>query len=433
MANSVTAAELVSYLDDTHARTLRLVTDLDPGQMLGPKLPIVNPPAWEIGHLAWFSERWILRNLDHQPSLLPQADVLYDSSAVAHDQRWDLPLPSVTETLAYLEQVKDALRRRLQDHGDPVAQEDVYFYLLAIFHQDMHAEAFTYMRQTLAYPAPAGAAAAPETAGPLPGDSEVPGGPFLLGAMPLQRFAFDNEQPAHPVELAPFRIARAPVTNSEYGGFVEEGGYRRREFWDDAGWDWRTRSGIQAPKYWRRSGDGWEARRFDRWAPLAPHAPAMHLSWHEAQAWCRWAGRRLPTEAEWEMAAACEATDGGIGLLTRRLYPWGNGFPTAAHASLDGGAPAGMDVAALSAGDSAFGCRQMIGNIWEWTASTFAPYPGFSPGPYRDYSAPWFGTHKVLRGGSWATPARLVWNSWRNFFTPDRNDIFAGFRTCALL
>ncbi len=431
MANFVTAAELLAHLDDAHARTLRLITDLSPDQMLGPRLPIVNPPIWEVGHLAWFNEYWVLRNLDRRTPLMIAADSLYDSSAIAHDRRWDLPLPSVADTLAYLQAVKDTLGQRLRGHGNSVPEKDAYFYLLVIFHQDMHTEAFTYMRQTLGYPAPAGAFAKSMSDGPLPGDLDVPGGRFLLGAAPTRSFVFDNEKWAHPVELAPFRIARAPVTNMEFASFVDDHGYHRREFWDNPGWEWRMQAGMEAPKYWRRNGADWEMRRFDRWTVLAPHAPVMHVNWHEAQAWCRWAERRLPTEAEWEMAAACEVAGGHVDGTRKRRYPWGNEPPTETHANLNGRALTSIDVAALPQGDSAFGCRQMIGNVWEWTASTFEPYPGFSPDPYRDYSEPWFGTRKVLRGGSWATPARLVWNSWRNFYTPDRNDIFAGFRTCA--
>ncbi len=432
MVHPLSPQTLLAHIDDTHARIRQLVAGLDQEQMIGPRLPEVNPPLWETGHLAWFSERWILRHLDGRAPLLPQADALYDSSAIAHDRRWDLPLPTITGTLAYFDSVTDAIRQRLYSHGGEIPQDDVYFYRLALFHQDMHAEALTYTRQTLAYRAPpSSAAVAVAATGPLPGDAEIPGGRFMLGAMPDQAFAFDNETEAHPVELAPFRIARAPVTNAEYAAFVDEQGYLRHEFWDDAGWRWRMQAQADAPRYWSRSGGGWTLRRFDRWIPLPPDVPVMHVNWHEARAWCRWAGRRLPTEAEWEMAAACEKTDGCVDPARKRLYPWGNDPATAAHASLDGAAPGDLDVAALAAGDSAFGCRQMLGSIWEWTESTFEPYPGFSPGPYRDYSAPWFGTHKVLKGGSWATTARLAWNSWRNFFMASRNDIFAGFRTCA--
>jgi len=433
MVKPIMTSGLIAYLDDARARTLQLIHGLSAEQLMGPRLPIVNPLRWEIGHLAWFHEYWILRNLDGRAPLLPQADSLYDSSAVAHDRRWDLPLPSIAETLDYMQAVQDALRARLRAHGDPVPTRDTYFYLLTIFHEDMHAEAFSYMRQTLAFPAPDKLSISGTSAGPLLGDVDVPGGRFMLGATQAQGFVFDNEKWAHSVTLAPFRIARAPVTNAEYMGFVEDDGYHRREFWDSAGWAWRVQTGLDAPVYWRSNGNSWQIRQFDQWIALAPHAPVMHVSWYEAQAWCRWAGRRLPTEAEWEMAAACEPTADGKDLAKRkRRYPWGDEPPTAAHANLNGTGFACLDVAALPQSDSAFGCRQMMGNVWEWTASVFAPYPGFSPDPYRDYSAPWFGTRKVLRGGSWATPARVLWNTWRNFFTPERNDIFAGFRTCAL-
>ncbi len=433
MIKAFSTAELISFLDDARARTTRLIADLSSDQLIGPRLPIVNPLRWEIGHLAWFHEFWILRHLDDRAPLLPQADALYDSSNVPHDRRWDLPLPSFDDTLAYMQAVQNRVRNRLHAHGDMVPEKDAYFYLLTIFHEDMHAEAFNYMRQTLAYPPPAGMLPVVTPAGPLTGDVDVAGGVFLLGAAPGHGFVFDNEKWAHPVHVEPFRIARAPVTNAEYARFVEDSGYLRREFWDDAGWDWRTQSDLTAPVYWRRGKTGWEARHFDRWIAPSPHAPVMHVSWHEAQAWCRWAGRRLPSESEWEMAAACEHAHNGYTLAEhKRRYPWGDAPPTSVTSNLNSTSPGPVDVAALAQGDSAFGCRQMMGNVWEWTASAFVPYPGFSPDPYRDYSMPWFGTHKVLRGGSWATPARLLRNTWRNFFVPERNDIFAGFRTCAL-
>ena len=433
MNQTVTASQLIAYLDNARERTLRLVRGLNPEQLMGPRLPIVNPMRWELGHLAWFHEYWILRKLDGRPPLLAQADALYDSSTVDHDRRWDLPLPSIDDTLDYMKSVQDALRRRLLAQGDALPERDIYFHLLATFHEDMHAEAFTYMRQTLAYPAPEGATLAGVVTGALPGDVEVPGGSFLLGANPEDGFLFDNEKWAHPVTVGPFCIARAPVTNSEFLQFVEDDGYRRPEFWDESGRSWLALTGLHAPVYWRCDSGRWLIRHFDQWNPPQPHAPVTHVSWHEAQAWCRWAHRRLPTEAEWEMAAACEPGHNGSGIATRkRRFPWGDEVPTSRHANLDGAAGRTVGVAAAPEGDSAFGCRQMIGNVWEWTASTFTPYPGFSPDPYHDYSVPWFGSRKVLRGGSWATPARLLRNTWRNFFTPERNDIFAGFRTCAL-
>jgi iron(II)-dependent oxidoreductase len=232
--------------------------------------------------------------------------------------------------------------------------------------------------------------------------------------------------------VAPFAVARAPVTQSEFAAFVEAGGYRTRTAWSEEGWRWREAARAEHPVYWRRgSGAGWSRRQFDRWVPLEPHRPVLHVNWYEADAYCRWAGRRLPSEAEWEVAAACEPAPGGSVLASRkRRFPWGDDPPTPARAQLDGRSMGCADVGAFPAGDSAFGCRQMIGNVWEWTASDFLPYPGFEPDPYQDYSQPWFGDHKVLRGGCWVTRARMLRNTWRNFYKPDRRDVWAGFRTC---
>jgi iron(II)-dependent oxidoreductase len=332
-----------------------------------------------------------------------------------------------------MRQVQDRVAAHLAD-DPPDARRD-YLAQYGVFHEDMHTEAFTYTRQTLGYPEP-GIGVSPDPAwqaGGFAGDAEVPGGQFLLGAQPGGDFCFDNEKWAHRHEVRPFRIARAAVSNAEYAAFVDDEGYRRREVWDGAGWAWREERGLDHPVYWRRGADGWELRRFDAWAPLPPHAAVIHVSWHEAQAYCRWAGRRLPTELEWEVAAAGEPTADGRHLASRkRRYPWGDAPPTPRLANLDGGALGTIDVGALPAGDSAFGCRQMIGNTWEWTDTVFGPYPGFTPDMYQDYSQPLFGSTRVLRGGCWATRGRLIRNTWRNYYGPDRNDVFAGFRTCAL-
>jgi len=260
------------------------------------------------------------------------------------------------------------------------------------------------------------------------GDVLIYGGTLLLGATPDEPFVFDNEKWAHLVLVQPFAIARAPVTQAEFAAFVDDEGYRRPELWSEAGWTWRQTAKAEQPSYWQRQGHNWLRRDFDRWVALEPNRPVLHVSWYEAEAYCRWAGRRLPTEAEWEAAAACDPKLTG----QRRRYPWGDAPPDATRAQLDGYALGCCDVAALPEGDSACGCRQMLGNVWEWTADDFGPYPGFTPDPYRDYSQPWFGTHKVLRGGAWPTRARLLRNTWRNFYKPDRRDVWAGFRTCAL-
>jgi iron(II)-dependent oxidoreductase len=419
------ARTLAAWLEDARGRTLSLIEDLSDQQLLGPHLAIVNPLLWEIGHVAWFQEKWVLRR-SGQPSLRPDADALYDSSAVAHDTRWDLLLPARARTLAYMRQVLERVLDRL--HGRGPTQEEAYFPQLALFHEDMHAEAFLMTRQTLAYPAPAWfgrVGGSPVDGGQCQGDVTVPGGTCSLGAVPESGFVFDNEKWAHPVEVKPFAIARAAVTQAEFLAFVEDGGYRRPELWGEAGWKWREKQGAEHPVYWRRGDVGrWWRRQFDQWVELEPNLPVHHVNWYEAEAYCRWAGRRLPTEAEWERTAA--------GSGRRQRFPWGEPPPTAAQANLDGLAAGCLDVGALGDGNSSNGCRQMIGNVWEWTASDFLPYPGFVEDPYKEYSAPWFGSHKALRGGCWATRARMLRTTWRNFYKPDRRDVWAGFRTCAL-
>jgi len=432
------ASELAENLTEARARTLELVEDLTDDQLLGPRLPIVNPLGWEIGHLAWFQEKWLLRR-DGRESLRTDTDALYDSSQVPHDNRWDLPLPSRTQTQAYMQAVLnralDCLNSR---EPDP---ESVYFHRLVTLHEDMHAEAFTYTRQTLGYAPPRLRLVSDEEpegtsrGGPHPGDAEIPGGTFLLGATHDLAFVFDNEKWAHPVKVNPFRIALSTVTQAEFAGFVEEGGYRRRDFWSPAGWDWRVKEGATSPVYWRRErGGSWQRRLFNTWVALEPHLPVIHVSHFEAEAYCRWAGRRLPTEAEWEMAASVESPPEDRGIRERkRRFPWGNDSPSPAHANLDSRHLGCVEVGCFPEGDSPSGCRQMIGNVWEWTASDFEPFPGFVVDPYKEYSEPWFGGgFKVLRGGCWATRSRLVRNTWRNFYTPDRRDVFGGFRTCDL-
>jgi gamma-glutamyl hercynylcysteine S-oxide synthase len=418
-----------AQLRASRARSRALTQDLRGEQLSGPLLPVVNPVLWELGHIAWFQEHWCLRwrgDGSLATSVLPGADALYDSAAIAHDLRWDLPLPVLGATLAYQDRVLDLVEERMwREPGNPSL---AYFVQLAAFHEDMHAEAFHYTRQTLAYAAPqlplrdAGrAAGAPAGSG---GDASIPGGRYQLGAGRDVGFVFDNEKWEHPVEVRPFKLARCTVSNAEYTEFVEEDGYLRRELWSEAGWSWLQQSAARAPQYWRKQDGRWQQRRFDVWAPLSSREPVMHVNWHEAQAYCRYAGRRLPSEAEWEIAAACAGTP------AKRRYPWGDTPPDAWRANLEANAP--IAVGALPAGASAHGCLQLIGNVWEWTDTDFGPYPGFEPDPYKEYSQPWFGTHKVLRGGSFATPARLIRNTWRNFYTPERYDIFAGFRTCAI-
>lgn len=425
--------QLAVWVCDARQRTLDLVADLDDDQLLGPLLPTVNPLLWEIGHLSWFSEKFVLRDALGQPPILPQADAIWDSGAIPHDTRWHLALPSRAETTAYMGQVRDRIAAAV---ADPACTDVVrHLALYTVFHEDTHTEAITYTRQTLGYPAPAlpglaGTSAADPDAGDLPGDAHVPGGTHLLGALRADPFVYDNEKWAHPVQVGPFAVARTPVTQSEFAAFVDDGGYARPELWG-AGEEWLQASGATHPLYWRRDGDGWARRHFDRWVALEPARPVVHVCYWEAAAYCRWAGRRLPSEAEWEVAAGAEPGDPGL-RAARRPAPWGGQDAAPEHANLDWRAMDTVDVGAHAAGDSAFGVRQMFGNVWEWTASTFRPYPNFEQDAYRDNSWPWFAEgRKVLRGGAWATRARYLRTTYRNYFTPDRRDVLAGFRTCS--
>ena len=355
---------------------------LTDGQQRFPMVATVNPPRWEIGHVGWFQELWCRRHRSDappSPSRLANADEWFDSSAVPHDTRWNLPLPEWPAIHAYLDATLDDTLSALRRTHDG----ERYFFELALYHEDMHAEALLMSLQTLALPAPSRLPLRAD-AEAAEGDAAVAGGTFRLGAereAVARRFVFDNEKFAHDVDVAPFAIARRCVNEGEFAAFIDDDGYRRLEFWSEEGRRWLGGIERRAPAYWRRGEDGWEVREFDRWRPLEPSRAVEHINAFEAEAWCAWADRRLPTEAEWEKAAR----------------------------------------------DRLLGVR---GAVWEWTATPFRPYQGFAPDPYRDYSAPWFEDHRVLRGGSWATQPRLVHDRFRNFYRPERHDVIAGFRTC---
>lgn len=352
----------------------------------------LNPPLWELGHVGWFQEYWIARNpqrrlgaaadpeVPRANGVRPDADSLYHSGHVAHDARWSLPLPDAEATLADLAVQLESTLALLAEAGDD-GDDTLYFFRLALCHEDMHHEAALYMAQGLGVPIDD----ARWQPAPLPAPPAALA--FDAGAWRLGHdgdgFAFDNELGAHEVALAPFTIDAQVLRWAEFLPFVDAGGYAQPRWWSDAGARWLRGSGAQAPRFLRRAGCGWQRWRHGRWLDLDPALPACHLSLHEAQAWCAWAGRRLPSEAEWERAA----------MQRPEALRWGD--------------------------------------VWEWTASAFAPYPGFAPHPYRDYSAPWFDGRPVLRGASFATQPRMRHPRYRNYFTAERNDVFAGLRTCA--
>jgi len=373
-------ATLAHWVADARNRTLELYADRSDAELAVPYRRIINPPIWELGHVAWFQEYWVLRRALGARPIHDGGDALWNSAVIPHEARWTAPLPSRAATLEYLAVVRDRVLAALA-HGVDASLR--YVTMLSVFHEDMHDEAFAYTRQTLGWPAPREARVIDAPRG---GDVAVAGGRHRIGAErePAPEFVFDNEKWAHDVELAPFAIACAPVTQAEFAAFVDDDGYARRALWSDAGWAWREAARAAHPIWWRTGARGWERRAFDRWIAIAdePHRAIVHVCAHEAEAWCRWAGRRLPSEAEWEVAAK--------------------------HGSLPG-----------------------TRAVWEWTATAFAPYPGFERDPYAEYSEPWFGDHRVLRGGCFVTQPRLLRPTWRNFYTPDRRDVWAGFRTCA--
>jgi len=422
---------LINDLKDARLRTLQLVAGLNQQQLIGPMLDTVNPLLWEIGHTAYFYELWILRELHDDDSFLNNADQLFNSMTIAHNDRWDLPLLTLDETKTYMQKVLDGVIHYLQSSS--VSEEDIYLARYGVFHEDMHTEAFTYTRRTLNYPTPELTDChfniTQSNPSPLTGDVEIAGGEYLLGAPENIEFCFDNEKWQHPVSVKPFAIARTATSYQQYADFVDNEGYSNKQFWDNEGWHWLQENNITGPDGWKKDSNGnWLIKQFDQWHSLRPNAAVIHINWYEANAWCRWAGRRLPSEAEWELAASGTPDN----INAKRSYPWGNTQPTINQANMDSHAMGTIDVSALPEGDSAFGCRQMIGNTWEWVVDTFKPYPGFVADMYEDYSQPLFGQTKVLRGGAWTTRSRMIRNTWRTYYGPDRNDVFAGFRSCAL-
>jgi ergothioneine biosynthesis protein EgtB len=382
---------LIAALRAARQASLDATLDLTDEQWLPPYHPGLQPTAWDLAHVAWFAEFRLLRG-PHRIAVDGNVhadgaarffadDARYDSARIGHRERWRMELLPRRELLLRMQGQLDACADAVANGGDSDA--DLYHARFAVCHELMHVEALWWTRGIRALPAPPGASMATVTAAP---EVQVADGEHRIGrAQGEPGFAFDNELPGRTVRTAAFAIDAAPVTNARFLEFVAADGYRRAEFWPGPAGAWLAAARRAHPERWRpRAGGGFEQRWFAEWRPLAAGEPVVHVNAYEAEAFCRFAGRRLPTAAEWEVAAT---------LAGERM--------------------------------------QHGRTVWEWTATAFAPYPGFRPGPYSTYSAPWFHHQRELRGGAFATHALMHDARYRNFFLPQRTDVFAGFRTAA--
>jgi len=447
-------------LEAVRERTLTLVAPLEWPLLRKQHVPILSPMVWDLGHIGNFEETWLLRNAFGDDWMHDGYERMFDAVANPRPTREGLPLPERGELFDYLAAVRErALERMFEVADDGAGGRDLlaggYVYELIAEHEEQHQETLLQALQAMGppwyrpgvrrpYPSPR-----PLPGGLAPGDMvEVPAGPFVMGwggaGLSAGDFAYDNEKGAHQVDLPAYRIDVAPVTAGHYLAFIDDGGYERRELWSDGGWAWRDESGARAPLYWLAPGEpapegvetaagdeagsdeGWRLRRFGRLLPVAADEPLLHVCYWEAEAYARWAGKRLPSEAEWEKAALWDPEAG-----RSRRHPWGDEPPTRRHANLDQLAFGPAPVGSHPDGVSAYGVSGMLGDAWEWTASDFHPYPGFRAHPYPEYSEIFFGSdYKVLRGGSWATRPAVARGTFRNWDFPIRRQIFAGFR-CA--
>ncbi len=433
---------LANDLEAARRRSLDLLDPLDDDSLRRQHSPLMSPLIWDLAHIGNFEELWLLREVAGTTAIDPALDDMYDAFRHPRPNRPALPLLGPAEARRYVADVRgrvvDTLEKVDFDGGRAILTGG-FVYGMVVQHEHQHDETMLatlalmdapgYRPRSPAFPA---GVVADVT---LPAEVDVPAGPFVMGTDD-QTWAYDNERPAHVVDLPAFRIDTVPVTNRAYVEFVADGGYDHPHWWGEDGWAWRRKADLRHPEFWRpESGGRWSQERFGWQEDLALDEPVQHVCWHEADAYARWAGKRLPTEAEWEKAASWAP-----GRAAKTRFPWGDSEPGPSDASALGGvaranlggrqfrpAPAG----AYPGGASTTGCRQMIGDVWEWTSSDFGPYPGYATFPYPEYSEVFFGSgYKVLRGGSWATSPRAVRTTFRNWDYPIRRQIFAGFR-CA--
>ncbi|WNI19733.1 ergothioneine biosynthesis protein EgtB [Streptomyces sp. ITFR-21] len=420
-------------LETARRRTIELTDAVSEEDLTAQHSPLMSPLVWDLAHIGNQEELWLIREAGRRPGLRPDLDTLYDAFRHARADRPALPLLSPAESRAYIAEVRSGTWEVLDtldtsaDSPEPLLAGAFVFGMLAQ-HEQQHDETMLATHQLRKGPAVLDAPApppAPADAATLPREVLVPGGPFTMGTS-AEPWALDNERPEHTVDVAAFWLDTVPVTNAAYQEFIADGGYRDPRWWTPEGWRHVEQVGLQAPLFWSREpGGGWIRRRFGRVEPVPADEPVLHVCWYEADAYARWAGRRLPTEAEWEKAARHDPATG-----RSRRYPWGDADPGPEHANLASRHLQPTPAGSYPAGAAPSGARQLIGDVWEWTASDFGPYPGFEAFPYKEYSEVFFGPeYKVLRGGAFGVDPVAVRGTFRNWDYPVRRQIFAGFRT----
>ncbi|MFC0844951.1 ergothioneine biosynthesis protein EgtB [Streptomyces noboritoensis] len=418
----------LTALTAARARTATLTSCVDDHDLTAQHSPLMSPLVWDLAHIGNQEEQWLLRAVAGRDAMRPEIDSLYDAFEHPRASRPSLPLLSPAEARRYAAEVRgralDVLESTPLEGGPRLVDAGFAFGMIAQ-HEQQHDETMLITHQLRKGPA---ALAAPEppkgSTADLPAEVLIPGGPFTMGTS-AEPWALDNERPSHHRIVPAFHLDTTPVTCGAYLRFIEDGGYTDERWWEPKGWAMVRRHELTAPLFWHREGGQWLRRRFGVTEPVPLDEPVLHVSWYEADAYARWAGRRLPTEEEWEKAARHDPATG-----RSRRYPWGDADPSSEHANLGQRHLRPATAGAYPAGASPLGVRQLIGDVWEWTSSDFMPYPGFVAFPYREYSEVFFGPdHKVLRGGSFAVDQVACRGTFRNWDLPVRRQIFAGFRT----
>ncbi|GAA2792325.1 ergothioneine biosynthesis protein EgtB [Saccharopolyspora taberi] len=425
--------DLRAHVADELARTRRrsavLTDSVDDEDLVRQHSPLMSPLVWDLAHVGSQEELWLVRDVGGAEAIRPDIDDLYDAFKHARKDRPELPLLGPEEAREYVGTVRDKvfdLLDRTPLEGRRLV-DGAFAFGMIVQHEQQHDETMLATHQ-LRRGAPVLTDEAPPRAADadsLPAEVLVRGGTFVMGTS-TEPWALDNERPAHEVHVDDFWIDTTPVTNGDYQRFMADGGYDRPELWSADGWAHRLHAKLRAPRFWEHDGQRWLRRRFGHVEPVPADEPVVHVSFHEAQAYANWIGKRLPTEQEWEKAARHDPRTG------RSLrYPWGDGDPGPEHANLGQRHLRPAPRGAYPEGEAPCGARQLIGDVWEWTSTDFLPYPGFSAFPYREYSEVFFGPdYKVLRGGSFGTDPAACRGTFRNWDYPIRRQIFSGFR-CA--